>query len=308
MKIDRLMTIIVILLNQKKVTAKELADKFEVSVRTIYRDMDTIDMAGIPIISYPGLNGGFGIMDNYKLNNQLLTLNNLCSIMTALKGINHTLNDREIESSIEKFRNLIPQGDSQYLDLNMDQLIIQMPTFGETEAEKVKVTAIRNAISLSQVVTIEYRNYINELTSRTIEPMSVVFKGYTWHLFAYCRLRNDFRIFKISRIRRLILEEDHFERRNRSYFDFDEDYSESETSTITMKFSPTVRVRVEDIFTRDNIQFLKSGEMIVTAGFNNLDWYYSLILSFGEHVEVLGPELIRQAIANRVKLMAEKYL
>ncbi len=87
MRIDRMMTIIVILLNRKRVTAKELAKKFEVSVRTIYRDIDAIDMAGIPIISYAGNNGGFGIMENYKLDNQLLTLNNLCSLLTALKGL-----------------------------------------------------------------------------------------------------------------------------------------------------------------------------------------------------------------------------
>ena len=93
MKIDRMMTIIVILLNRNRVTAKELAEKFEVSVRTIYRDIDAIDMAGIPIISYSGNNGGFGIMDNYKLNHQLLTPNNLCSLLSTLQGFNETFED-----------------------------------------------------------------------------------------------------------------------------------------------------------------------------------------------------------------------
>ncbi len=91
MKIERLLTIIVILLNRKQITAKELADRFDVSVRTIYRDIDSINMAGIPVISYPGANGGYGIMDNYKLNHQLLTLDNLASMLSTLSGINSTL-------------------------------------------------------------------------------------------------------------------------------------------------------------------------------------------------------------------------
>ncbi len=118
MKIDRMMTIIVMLLNRKRVTAKELADKFEVSVRTIYRDIDAIDMAGVPIISYSGNNGGFGIMENYKLDHQLLTPNNLCSLLTALQGINYTFEDIELESSIEKLRTLIPKDETHHLDLN----------------------------------------------------------------------------------------------------------------------------------------------------------------------------------------------
>ncbi len=192
MKIDRMMTIIVMLLNRKRVTAKELADKFEVSVRTIYRDIDAIDMAGVPIISHSGNNGGFGILENYKLDHQLLTPNNLCSLLTALQGINYTFEDIELESSIEKLRTLIPKDETHHLDLNMEQIIISMPSWANTSKEKTHIKKIRNAISLSHVITIEYRNYMNEISTRQIEPMSIVFKGYTWHLFAYCRLKKRF--------------------------------------------------------------------------------------------------------------------
>lgn len=307
MKIDRLMTIIVILLNRKKVTAKELAEKFEVSVRTIYRDIDTIDMAGIPIISYPGNNGGFGIMDNYKLDNQLLTLNNLCSLLTALNGINNSLEDIELESSIEKFRNLIPQDKTSDLDLHMDQFIISMPPWANTPKEKGLVKNIRNAIALSQVITITYRNYTNEVSIRKIEPMSVIFKGYTWHLFAYCHLKNDYRVFRISRILDIEINNETFERRNKSYHELEEYGDQSALTSVTLKFSPTVRARVEDIFTRENIQDLNTGEMIVTAQFPDMEWCSSLILSFGEHVEVLGPKHIRATIASRAESMFKNY-
>lgn len=307
MRIDRMMTIIVILLNRKRVTAKELAEKFEVSVRTIYRDIDAIDMAGIPIISYAGNNGGFGIMDNYKLDNQLLTLNNLCSLLTALKGINYSLEDMELESSIEKFRNLIPQDQTDYVDLHMDQLVISMPPWANTPKEKKCVAVIRDAITQSQVVTISYRNYQNELSTRTIEPMSIIFKGYTWHLFAYCRLKKDYRIFKISRIIDIQVNEESFSRKSMSYYDLEVLEGSGDFVNLTLKFSPGVRARVEDIFSRDNIQVLNTGELMVTAQFPNKEWCFSLVLSFGSDVEVLGPENIRRSITKRIESMYRKY-
>lgn len=307
MKIDRLITIIVTLLNRKTVTAKELAEKFEVSVRTIYRDIDTIDMAGIPIISYPGQIGGFGIMENYKLNNQLLTLNNLCSLLTTLNGINHTLGDTEIDSTIEKFRNLIPQDKSQDINLQIDQLIIEMPSWANTSKQKKMVKEIRYAIAQQNVLTINYRDYQSKTTLRSIEPISIIFKGYSWHLFTYCLLRNDYRVFRISRILALEIESENFTSRGLSYHDFKSNSHHKESLSITLKFTPTVRSRVEDIFEDDNIQVLKSGEMIVTAQFPDIEWCYSLILSFGKAVEVLGPNSVRNEIANKVKDMYGKY-
>lgn len=306
MKIDRMMTIIVMLLNRKRVTAKELAEKFEVSVRTIYRDIDTIDMAGIPIISYPGNKGGFGIMENYKLNHQLLTPSNLCSLLTALNGINHTFEDIELASSIEKLRNLIPKDTARYLDLHMDQIIISLPPWANTPKQKQWIKAIRHAINHSHLMTITYRNYANQTSTRQIEPMSIIFKGYTWYLFAYCHLKEDFRIFRISRILDMTLEDTLFQRKKKSYHDMEED-SKRNTINMTLKFAPEVRPRVEDIFPEENIHILKTGELLVTAQFPDKQWCFSLVLSFGEHVEAIGPEHIRQEITSRIHAMHKKY-
>lgn len=308
MKIDRMMTIIVILLNRKRITAKELAERFEVSIRTIYRDIDTIDRAGIPIISYSGNQGGFGIMENYKLNHQLLTPNNLCSLLATLKGINSTFEDMELSASIEKLQHLIPENQIDHLKLNMEQIIISMPPWANNNSQKKLVKEIRQAIHISKLITITYQNYKNEITVREIEPMSIVFKGYSWHLYAYCRLRKNFRIFKLSRILQLNTENLSFERRKQSYFDLEEQTKQQENIIhVTLKFSAEVKTRVEDIFPRANIQTLNNGEMIVTTQFPDKEWYFSLILSFGNHVEVLEPEDIRQATASKVKSMFEKY-
>jgi predicted DNA-binding transcriptional regulator YafY len=308
MKIDRMLTIIVMLLNRNRISAKELAEKFGISVRTVYRDIEAIDMAGIPIISYPGNNGGFGIIENYKLDHQLLTLNNLCSMLSALKGINSTLEDVELESSIEKLRNLIPQDKTQHLDLHMEQIIIGMQPWAFTSKQKQRVKVIQNAITGSQLITITYRNYANESSSRQLEPMSLVLKGYTWYLFAYCRLKTDFRVFRISRIIDLQVEDVLFTRKKKSYHEIEEASKKQVSLTsITLKFAPQVRTRVEDVFDRENIEILNSGELIVTAQFPEKEWYFAMIFSFGEHVEVLGPERVRRVVASRIKSMYEKY-
>ena len=308
MKIDRMLTIIVMLLNRNRISAKELAEKFEISVRTVYRDIDAINMAGIPIISYPGNNGGFGIMENYKLDHQLLTLNNMCSMLSALKGINSTLEDVELESSIEKLHNLIPQDKTHHVDLHMEQIIINMLPWRYTSKQKQRVKIIQNAITKSQLITITYRNYANETSSRQVEPMTLVFKGYTWYLFAYCNLKTDFRVFRISRIIDLQVEDELFKRREKSYHEIERaSMKHVSLTSITLKFAPQVRTRVEDFFDRENIEILNTGELIVTVHFPEEEWFFSMIFSFGEHVEVLGPERVRRAVASKIKLMQEKY-
>lgn len=308
MKIDRMLTIIVMLLNRNRISAKELAEKFEISVRTVYRDIDTINMAGIPIISHPGNNGGFGIMENYKLDHQLLTLNNMCSMLSALKGVNSTLEDIELESSIEKLRNLIPQDKAHHVNLHMEQIIINMLPWRHTPKQKQRVKIIQSAITQSQLVSITYRNNASETSTRQIEPMSLIFKGYTWYLFAYCQLKTDFRVFRISRIIDLQVQDERFKRREKSYHQIEQASMKQVPSTpITLKFSPQVRTRVEDSFDRENIEVLSTGELIVTAHFPDEELYYPMIFSFGEHVEVLGPERIRGAVASKIKSMQEKY-
>lgn len=308
MKIDRMLTIIVMLLNRSRISAKELAEKFGISVRTVYRDIETINMAGTPIISYPGNNGGFGIIENYKLDHQLLTLNNLCSMLSALKGVNSSLEDVELESSIEKLRNLIPHDKTHHLDLRMEQIIIGMQPWAYNSKQKQLVKLIQNAITQTQLIKISYRSYANETSIRQIEPMSLVFKSYTWYLFAYCYLKEDFRVFRISRIIDLQIEDVIFTRKEKSYHEIEEASKKQVSLTnITLKFASKVRARVEDVFDRENIEILNTGELIVSGQFPEKEWCFALIFSFGEYVEVLGPETVRREVASRIRSMNEKY-
>lgn len=266
MKIERMLTIIVMLLNRNRVTANELAQKFEVSVRTIYRDIETINLAGIPIISHSGNNGGFSIYENYKLNHQVLTLNNLSSLLSVLKDINSTVDDIELESSIEKLENIIPKNKADELKLHMEQIIIDLHPFGESLEQKSLVKTLRKSITQTDTLMIDYRNYNNIVSKRRVEPMSLIFKNYTWYLFAYCLSKEDFRIFKVSRISDCYIETQSFERREKSYHEIRSLLNEQTImTTIVLKISSIMQSRVEDIFNKEDISVLETGDLLVKA-------------------------------------------
>ena len=108
MRLDRLLAITVLLLNRDRISARELARRFEVTVRTIYRDVEALCLAGIPVVSFQGNNGGFGLVENYRWDRQLLNMNDMVSMLTALKGVNETLGDDELDNAIEKVTSLVP--------------------------------------------------------------------------------------------------------------------------------------------------------------------------------------------------------
>lgn len=308
MKIERMLTIIVMLLNRNRVTANELAEKFEVSVRTIYRDIETINLAGIPIISHSGNNGGFSIYEDYKLNNQVLTMNNLSSLLSILKDINVTVDDIELESSIEKLQNIVPENKIEQLNIQSEQIIIDLHPYGDTPSQKALVKTIRQAITQTRLLTIAYRNYDSVASKRQIEPMSLVFKNYTWYLYAYCLLKEDYRLFRVSRISDYQIDEQLFERREKSYHEMMAlENEQNEMIELVLKVSPMMKSRVEDIFKEEDIRVLETGEFYIKSIMPQQDWLYSLIFSFGEHIEVLSPKDLRDSIASKLQLMITKY-
>ncbi len=156
MKINRLLAIVVMLLNREKISASELAEKFEVSVRTIYRDIEAINLAGIPIVSQVGNNGGFYIIDNYKINHQLLTLEDMISIIEALKNMNRLLEDKSIDVAIEKVKNIVPKEKKDVFDLHFDQMFIDILPWGfkKCDEENLKYTIIHNAVESKKMYSL----------------------------------------------------------------------------------------------------------------------------------------------------------
>lgn len=308
MRLDRLLAITIMLLNRDRITAKELSKYFEVSVRTIYRDIDAINMAGIPIVSHQGTAGGFGIVDNYKLDRQLLTFDNMLSMITALKGVNTTFEDKELDAAIEKITSLVPGDKEALLKKHTDQFVVDFLPWGYRNKHKVLLKSLYSAINDCRVIEFTYKNMKSEVVKRVVEPMTLIFKGVSWYLFAYCRLKSDYRFFKLARIRSFSRLDTTFTKRDKSYQEFNYFNNEAVTYTnMVLKFSPRVRVRVEDYYEDDEITVEHDGSLMVHTAVPEDEWIYSYLLGYGEDLEVVSPSHIRQLLYEKAKKIINIY-
>lgn len=185
LKIERLLGIIVLLIHRKRMKAVDLSRYFEVSERTIYRDIDSLNRAGIPIVSLPGQEGGYELMDGFKLDKKYLTLDELLSIQWALKSIEKATGFEDINELISKINQLI---DSPTQDKNHSNNSSQY------------IQTIYKSIQNCSVNKIRYVDQKGNETERDIEPMGIFLKDYHWYTWAYCLLRNELRVFKLTRI------------------------------------------------------------------------------------------------------------
>ncbi len=308
MKIERLLATTVILLNQRKVTAKDLAEYFEVSLKTIYRDFETLNMAGIPVVSSQGYEGGFCIPENFKLSRQLLTYDEMVSILTSLNGINATLQNRELEKVIDKITALIPPDKKELYKQQSESFIIDISPWGKPQQQKGLMQQVHKAISQCQLLQFDYTTAQGNESHRRVEPHTLIFKNFAWYLLAYCRLRQDFRIFRLSRIRQFTVSPERFARRTCDpirYFQNDMDSRPS--IEIVLKFSPRVKVRVEEIFAEDHLIYNRDGFITATFPLPEDEWITSFVLSFGEEVEILSPDVWREDVREKIAKMQKVY-
>lgn len=308
MKLDRLLSIVIMLLNRQRVQAKDLADHFKISVRTIYRDIDAINRAGIPIVTHQGHNGGLEIVDNYKIDRQILTLQDMVSMLSVLKGMNSTFKDRQIDNAIEKIHALVPQSKQEYVRNRVDQIIIDVMPWGMNNWQKDKMLSLQKSIAGNHLVKFSYRDSNGTKSQRTVEPMTLIFKATSWYIFAYCHLRNDFRIFKLTRIDKLEVLEETFTRKAADYREYDRMYSGNvKMIRLVIRFSQEIRHNVEDYFEKSCLEYLKNGDIKATFELPDNDWVISYLLSLGEHAEVLKPEKIRIILQEKAKKVAALY-
>lgn len=309
MRLYRLLAIVMLLLNEKKISASKMADYFEVSARTIYRDIDTICQAGIPIVSYQGVDGGFSIMENYKLDKNIFTPEEIISIIAALEGLNSTLEDRKIKDITEKIKVLIPAHNKNNIESNED-LIIDLNPWANNQNIKDKISLIRQAIKAKNIIQFTYINLKHEQLNRRVEPMSLILKGTSWYLYGFCLLREDFRIFKLSRMKNLITHNDDFKLRSKSFkvFNSENNWSSSANMVhLVLKFNPSSLLHVQDYFGKENMNVQKDGGIIIETDFPEDEWIISFILSFGDNVEVIKPKRYRTIIKKKASYIAKHY-
>lgn len=306
MRIDRMLAITIFLLNRDRITAKELAEEFEVNVRTIYRDIEALQIAGIPIVSYQGNNGGYGILENYKIDKQYLSLKDISSIITALKSINNTLDDNNITVAIEKIKNLVPRNDKETIE---ETLAVDMLPWRLANKLKERLKSLNNACRSQKLVRFTYRDPSGNETMRTVEPMTLVLKGTAWYLFGYCTYRTDYRIFKLARIKNIEYTEESFVRREASYKTYFDPQPPPETAMVTLrlKFNAASRHYVEEYFEEADTTLEPNGDIIVTVTFPEDHWIISWLLSFGTMVEILEPAHYREQLLEQAHKIIEKY-
>jgi len=309
MKLDRLVSIIVLLLRKGKVQAKELAQLFEVSVRTIYRDIEAINLAGIPIVTYQGSNGGISIAEGYRLDKSVLTEDEMSAVVSALKGISATIPDTRYDIIMEKIRNLIPEKQLDSIDSKIKQLIIDFFPWGSTKSLRESVSVIKKAIEHHNLIQFNYIDFNANKTFRIVEPYSLILKGQNWYLHAWCQMRQDFRLFKLSRMRELTVLEQKFEARETkdSLPNFDTDWKQSgRTVSLQLLFEKEVENVAFELF-GDNLEKQSDGRLLLKTEMPDGYWLYGFILSFGTGVEVVSPPYLRQVIADLSKMIYKKY-
>lgn len=308
MKIDRLVSIIMILLDKKRISAQELADMFEVSPRTIYRDIDAISMAGIPIRSTPGAGGGFEIMQGYKIDKKVFSENDLAALLMGLSGLSGMVRGSEAVHALAKVKSFIPAERAKNIELKASRISIDLSKWAGNRNIQSYLEIIRTALEENRLLSFEYVAHHGSKTARTAEPYQLVLKGSHWYLQGYCRLRNDFRLFRISRMLNLKLSDEAFVPREyeKPVLEFSE-ILETMQIKIKIRVHKSIMDRVLDYCTYED--FMPDGDehYIVNFPFVENDYHYDILLSFGSSCECLEPLYIRENMKQKIQEIAAVY-
>ena len=298
MKDNRLFRILYYILEKGKVTASELADKFEVSVRTIYRDIDSISSAGIPIYALQGKGGGIEIAEDFVLSKSLLSENEKQQIMSALQGLDNTTVQHENE--------LLIKLSALFKMKNISWIEVDFNNWQNNKLYEKTFNDIKSAIISKNIVSFTYFSSNEKETSRSVKPVRLLFKSQDWYLYALCLLRNDFRYFKLSRIKNL---ETYTEKFDDNFEDvvLKKEMPYENTVHIKVKFDRKVAFRVYDELNGEIIED-SDGNLYTEIEVSNDYNLYNYIFSFGDGAEVLEPKEIRMQIKEMINKMAEKYI
>jgi len=299
MQINRLLEIVYILLRQKTVTAKELAARFEVSQRTIYRDIDTLSLAGIPVYTEKGKGGGISLLPEFVLSKSILSEQEQTEILSALHGLSN-LKPNATDQVLEKLSAVFNKVAVDWLEVDFS---------GWSFANGQCFDGFKTAILERRIAEFDYYSTFGEKTSRRVEPIQLWFKSKAWYVKGFCLVRQDIRLFKLTRVRNLTVTDEHFPERDLLAIPPNPGPAEHQSRDVTLKLqiAPEMTYRVCDEFDDVNIEKQQDGGFVATVIWPEDDWVYGTILSYGEHIEVLEPAHVREIIREKATKIAEKY-
>ncbi|QUH27226.1 YafY family transcriptional regulator [Serpentinicella alkaliphila] len=305
MRADRLLSIILILSKKAIVTGKELAKHFDVSVRTIYRDIDKISEAGIPVAAIGGKSGGFYIMENYKLDDLYFNKGELHTLMEVLNSLNIVFgNNHQFNDIVLKLQSIYENEKDKNNKLNID-----MSHFSMESELKEFLYIINQGIEESRLLVFKYINRNLELAERNVEPTRIEFSYGQWYVTGYCRNRSDYRKFKLVRMKNLSLG-DSFVKRDIMEEKLDEIFRRSDETNnvnVKLKFSSKIGEQLTEYFFKDNIKKDREGYFIVEEPFPYDEGLIKFILGFGCECEVIEPNYLREDTKKYLKRILENY-
>ncbi len=306
MKLYRLLHLMNLLVNSDKTTINKLSEELEVSRRTIYRDLETLTMAGFPIVSYAGYGGGITIADGYKFDKSLLSIEDWENILTGLNTVKTVGDTEKIEYLIGK----IAPKNIEAINTESD-IIIDMAQWYDDDAQEL-ISCLRSAISNKRLVYIEHQTKSSS-TKRKVEPYKLIFKERDWYLYAYCLLREDFRLFKVNRIS--------------FYKILPETFIPRKASIPSLEIDTRKRIFVNEAPTKYHVLLefeLQDKEFLVEAlgalnfkivdekglidfKTSNLDYTVNLVISLQDKVKVISPDLLYERVTNIIDKMKKLY-
>ncbi|TGE38441.1 YafY family transcriptional regulator [Desulfosporosinus fructosivorans] len=298
MQINRLFEIVYSLLNKKTLTAKELSERLEVSVRTIYRDIETLSCAGIPVYMRKGKGGGISLLENFVLNKTVLSDTEQNEILTALQTLN-VINYPNVDLVISKLGALFNKSNYNWIDVDFSH-------WGSKDQGSFNL--LKTAIVKTRVISFDYFSSYGEKTIRTIEPLQLLFKDKAWYLKSFCLSKQAHRTFKLTRMKNVVISEIVFKRKlplelvNETTREIK--YNES---NLKLRLNPCVAYRVYDEFDENEIVKNADGSFEVSVTYPENEWVYGYILSFGSFAEVIEPKHIKDIVIERLEETLKQY-
>ena len=297
MRESRLFRIVYYLLQNRKATAPELAQKFEVSIRTIYRDIDSISSAGIPIYATQGKGGGISILNDYTLDKSLFSEQEQEQMLTALQGMIATT-EKNSNELLTKLSGLFQIKSTNWIEVDFSDWAHRTP-------QQDTFNIIKEAIFQKRTISFCYFSGKGNKEKRNVRPIRLVFKSKSWYLYSFCLLRNDYRFFKLTRIKELEMLSETFTQ-DFTPTKIEKQIQVENTVAVKLKFARQAAFRVYDEFT-DSITEDSQGNLYVQIDLPDNEVLYSYVMSFSDSIEVIEPQSIREQMKKRLQKMQEKY-
>lgn len=308
MKIERLIAIIMLLLEREVVPTSELAEKLEVSRRTIFRDVETLSIAGMPIMVTRGSAGGVSLMKSYKVDKKLFTPKDVQSLLASLQSYYQLLENKEIASTLIKLQSMTEDNNLLKQNIGYQNFSIDLGLSQGNRSLRTLLKVIEIAMSDKRYLLFDYIDNIGDGNSRKVEPYKVVFKESSWYLQAFSIERNDYRIFKLARMSDIRLSEETFIPRNFVPLPMDgADWMTKDAVTVTIRIDKSLKDKVIERFGQEYIIARNGNEYIAKYPIVDNEDGYKVLLKFGRKCEIIEPLNVRQNFKKYLTKILERY-